>query len=137
MTKKNKSKRNKEQDYFPSLYMMQDDYPVNKYGGFSMPSQQMNFNSGSFWSNPSLGQNLSQNPTLGLGQNSIYNLGQNNIPSGSSVKGSNLGSNLVNTMIGAGMGFLGNIGGNLISGGKNSGIGSTIGSLGNTIGGTK
>ena len=32
MTKKNKSKRNKKQEDFPSLYMMQDDYPVNKYG---------------------------------------------------------------------------------------------------------
>ena len=134
MTKKNKSKRNKEQDYFPSLYMMQDDYPVNKYGGFSMPSQQMNFNSGSFWSNPSLGQNLSQNPTLGLGQNSIYNLGQNNIPSGSSVKGSNLGSSLVNTLVGAGMGAVGNIGNSLISGGKSTDVGNTIGSLGSTVG---
>ena len=86
MTKKNKSKRNKRQDDFPSLYMMQDDYPINKYDGLTMPSQQMNFNSGSFWENPT---------SLGLGQNSIYNLGQNNIPklskpSGSDVKG-NLG----------------------------------------------
>ena len=41
MTNKNKSKRNKEQDYFPSLYMMQDDYPVNKYDGLSMPTQNI------------------------------------------------------------------------------------------------
>lgn len=77
MTKKNKSKRNKIQEDFPSLYMIQDDYP-----------------------------------------NTFDN-----------------GGNLKDTLLGAGMGAIGNVGGNLISGGKSTGFGNTIGSLGNTIGG--
>ena len=77
MTKKNKSKRNKIQENFSSLYMIQDDYP-----------------------------------------NTFDN-----------------GGNLKDTLLGAGMGAIGNVGGNLISGGKSTGFGNTIGSLGNTIGG--
>lgn len=132
--KRNNKTHKFKKDQLTYLDLLQNNYPYNSYDGWTMPTQQMQFNSGSFWQNPSLGQNLSQNTTLGLGQNNMYNLGQNNTPK-LSTKKSNLMSGLGQAALGAGMGFLGNTGGNLISGGKNSGIGNTIGSLGNTIGG--
>ena len=132
--KKNNKTSKSKKDQLTYLDLLQNNYPYNSYEGWTMPTQQMQFNSGSFWQNPSLGQNLSQNTTLGLGQNNMYNLGQNNTPI-LSTKKSNLMSGLDNTALGVGAGIAGNIGGNLIAGGKSSGIGSTIGSLGNTIGG--
>ena len=132
--KRNNKTHKSKKDQLTYLDLLQNNYPYNSYEGWTMPTQQMQFNSGSFWQNPSLGQNLSQNTTLGLGQNSMYNLGQNNTPI-LSTKKSNLMSGLGNTALGVGAGIAGNIGGNLIAGGKSSGIGSTIGSLGNTIGG--
>ena len=132
--KRNNKTHKSKKDQLTYLDLLQNNYPYNSYEGWTMPTQQMQFNSGSFWQNPSLGQNLSQNTTLGLGYNSMYNLGQNNTPI-LSTKKSNLMSGLGNTALGVGAGIAGNIGGNLIAGGKSSGIGSTIGSLGNTIGG--
>lgn len=132
--KRNNKTHKFKKDQLTYLDLLQNNYPYNSYDGWTMPTQQMQFNSGSFWQNPSLGQNLSQNTTLGLGQNNMYNLGQNNTPKLTSSK-SNLMSGLGQAALGAGIGFLGNTGGNLIAGGKNSGIGNTIGSLGNTIGG--
>lgn len=132
--KRNNKTHKSKKDQLTYLDLLQNNYPYNSYDGWTMPTQQMQFNSGSFWQTPSLGQNLSQNTNLGLGQNSMYNLGQNNTPK-LSTKKSNLMSGLGSTALGAGIGFLGNTGGNLIAGGKNSGIGNTIGSLGNTIGG--
>ena len=132
--KRNNKIHKSKKDQLTYLDLLQNNYPYNSYDGWTMPTQQMQFNSSSFWQNPSLGQNLSQNTTLGLGQNSMYNLGQNNTPK-LSTKKSNLMSGLGSTALGAGAGIVGNVGGNLIAGGKNSGIGNTIGSLGNTIGG--
>ena len=132
--KRNNKTHKSKKDQLTYLDLLQNNYPYNSYEGWTMPTQQMQFNSGSFWQNPTLGQNLSQNTTLGLGYNSMYNLGQNNTPI-LSTKKSNLMSGLGNTALGVGAGIAGNIGGNLIAGGKSSGIGSTIGSLGNTIGG--
>ena len=132
--KRNNKIHKSKKDQLTYLDLLQNNYPYNSYDGWTMPTQQMQFNSGSFWQNPSLGQNLSQNTTLGLGQNNMYNLGQNNTPKLTSSK-SNLMSGLGSTALGAGAGIVGNVGGNLIARGKNSGIGNTIGSLGNTIGG--
>ena len=132
--KRNNKIHKSKKDQLTYLDLLQNNYPYNSYDGWTMPTQQMQFNSGSFWQNPSLGQNLSYNTTLGLGQNNMYNLGQNNTPK-LSTKKSNLMSGLGSTALGAGAGIVGNVGGNLIAGGKNSGIGNTIGSLGNTIGG--
>ena len=132
--KRNNKIHKSKKDQLTYLDLLQNNYPYNSYDGWTMPTQQMQFNSGSFWQNPSLGQNLSQNTNLGLGQNSMYNLGQNNTPKLTSSK-SNLMSGLGSTALGVGAGIVGNVGGNLIAGGKNSGIGNTIGSLGNTIGG--
>ena len=132
--KRNNKIHKSKKDQLTYLDLLQNNYPYNSYDGWTMPTQQMQFNSGSFWQNPSLGQNLSQNTTLGLGQNNMYNLGQNNTPKLTSSK-SNLMSGLGSTALGVGAGIVGNVGGNLIAGGKNSGIGNTIGSLGNTIGG--
>ena len=132
--KRNNKTHKSKKDQLTYLDLLQNNYPHNSYDGWTMPTQQMQFNSGSFWQNPSLGQNLSQNTTLGLGQNSMYNLGQNNTPKLSATPKSNFMSGLGEAALGAGIGFLGNAGGNLIAGGKSSGIGNTIGSLGNTIG---
>ena len=132
--KRNNKIHKSKKDQLTYLDLLQNNYPYNSYDGWTMPTQQMQFNSGSFWQNPSLGQNLSYNTTLGLGQNNMYNLGQNNTPKLTSSK-SNLMSGLGSTALGVGAGIVGNVGGNLIAGGKNSGIGNTIGSLGNTIGG--
>ena len=132
--KRNNKAHKFKKDQLTYLDLLQNNYPYNSYEGWTMPTQQMQFNSGSFWQNPSLGQNLSQNTTLGLGQNSMYNLGQNNTPKLSATPKSNFMSGLGEAALGAGIGFLGNAGGNLIAGGKSSGIGNTIGSLGNTIG---
>ena len=132
--KRNNKTHKFKKDQLTYLDLLQNNYPYNSYDGWTMPTQQMQFNSSSFWQNPSLGQNLSYNTTLGLGQNNMYNLGQNNTPK-LSTKKSNLMSGLGSTALGAGAGIVGNVGGNLIAGGKNSGIGNTIGSLGNTIGG--
>lgn len=132
--KRNNKIYKSKKDQLTYLDLLQNNYPHNSYDGWTMPTQQMQFNSGSFWQNPTLGQNLSQNTTLGLGQNSMYNLGQNNTPKLSATPKSNLMSGLGEAALGAGIGFLGNAGGNLIAGGKSSGIGNTIGSLGNTIG---
>lgn len=133
--KRNNKTHKSKKDQLTYLDLLQNNYPYNSYGGGTMPTQQMQFNSGSFWQNPTLGQNLSQNTTLGLGQNNMYNLGQNNTPKLSDTPKSNLMSGLGNTALGMGAGIVGNLGGNLIAGGKSSGIGNTIGSLGNTIGG--
>ena len=132
--KRNNKTHKSKKDQLTYLDLLQNNNPHNSYDGWTMPTQQMQFNSGSFWQNPSLGQNLSQNTTLGLGQNSMYNLGQNNTPKLSATPKSNFMSGLGEAALGAGIGFLGNAGGNLIAGGKSSGIGNTIGSLGNTIG---
>ena len=132
--KRNNKTHKSKKDQLTYLDLLQNNYPYNSYDGWTMPTQQMQFNSGSFWQNPSLGQNLSQNTTLGLDQNSMYNLGQNNTPKLSATPKSNFMSGLREAALGAGIGFLGNMGGNLIAGGKSSGIGNTIGSLGNTIG---
>ena len=132
--KRNNKTHKFKKDQLTYLDLLQNNYPYNSYDGWTMPTQQMQFNSGSFWQNPSLGQSLSQNTTLGLGQNNMYNLGQNNTPKLTSSK-SNLMSSLGNTALGMGAGIVGNLGGSLLSGGKQSGIGNTIGSLGNTIGG--
>ena len=132
--KRNNKTHKSKKDQLTYLDLLQNNNPHNSYDGWTMPTQQMQFNSGSFWQNPTLGQNLSQNTTLGLGQNSMYNLGQNNTPKLSATPKSNLMSGLGEAALGAGIGFLGNAGGNLIAGGKSSGIGNTIGSLGNTIG---
>ena len=132
--KRNNKIHKSKKDQLTYLDLLQNNYPYNSYDGWTMPTQQMQFNSGSFWQNPSLGQNLSYNTTLGLGQNNMYNLGQNNTPKLTSSK-SNLMSGLGSTALGVGAGIVGNVGGNLIARGKNSGIGNTIGSLGNTIGG--
>ena len=132
--KRNNKTHKSKKDQLTYLDLLQNNYPYNSYDGWTMPTQQMQFNSGSFWQNPTLGQNLSQNTTLGLGQNSMYNLGQNNTPKLSATPKSNFMSGLGEAALGAVIGFLGNMGGNLIAGGKSSGIGNTIGSLGNTIG---
>ena len=133
--KRNNKTHKSKKDQLTYLDLLQNNNPHNSYDGWTMPTQQMQFNSGSFWQTPTLGQNLSQNTTLGLGQNSMYNLGQNNTPKLSATPKSNLMSGLGEAALGAGIGFLGNAGGNLIAGGKSSGIGNTIGSLGNTVGG--
>ena len=133
--KRNNTIHKSKKEQLTYLDLLQNNYPYNRYDGWAMPTQQMQFNSGSFWQTPTLGQNLSQNTTLGLGQNSMYNLGQNNTPKLSATPKSNLMSGLGQTALGIGAGIVGNLGGNLIAGGKSSGIGNTIGSLGNTIGG--
>ena len=132
--KRNNKTHKSKKDQLTYLDLLQNNNPHNSYDGWTMPTQQMQFNSGSFWQTPTLGQNLSQNTNLGLGQNSMYILGQNNTPKLSTTPKSNLMSGLGNTALGVGAGIVGNLGGNLIAGGKQSGIGSTIGSLGNTIG---
>ena len=132
--KRNNKTHKSKKDQLTYLDLLQNNNPHNSYDGWTMPTQQMQFNSGSFWQNPTLGQNLSQNTTLGLGQNSMYNLGQNNTPKLSATPKSNLMSGLGQAALGMGAGIVGNLGGNLIAGGKSSGIGNAIGSLGSTIG---
>ena len=61
--KRNNKTYKSKKDQLTYLDLLQNNYPHNSYGGWTMPTQQMQFNSGSFWQNPSLGQNLSQNTT--------------------------------------------------------------------------
>ena len=65
--KRNNKTHKFKKDQLTYLDLLQNNYPYNSYDVWTMPTQQMQFNSGSFWQNPSLGQNLSQNTTLGLG----------------------------------------------------------------------
>ena len=139
MTKKNKSKRNKGQDYFPSLYMMQDDYPVNKYDGLSMPTQNISQMAGNT-SSPQL-TGLQPNSyqaaakygtTPQLNKESLGSSFSENFKNMFSTEGLNV---LGNAAASVGAGALGTLGGNLISGGKSSGVGNAIGDVGGAIGG--
>ena len=115
MTKKNKSKRKIQDSIVPNIF--NGGGPINLS---NMYTQGMNL------SGPQL-------PQSGL-PSSYQTMTKYSSNPVSTTSGS-LGSTLVNTMIGAGMGAMGTIGGNLISGGKSSGVGNTIGSLGSTVGG--
>lgn len=127
--KRNNKTHKSKKDQLTYLDLLQNDYPYNSYDGWTMPTQQMQFNSGSFWQNPSLGQNLSQNTTLGLGQNNMYNLGQNNTPKLSMPSSSSSGKSLIGNSslapvygAAAGMGF--DTVDNLLAGGKKTGLGT-------------
>ena len=137
MAKKNKSKRNKEQDYFPSLYMMQDDYPVNKYDGMTMPTQNIQMAGNT--SSPQLTGLQPDSYQAGVKYGTTPQLNKESLGSSFSENFKNMFSTeglnvLGNAAASVGAGALGTLGGNLIAGGKSSGIGHTIGSLGNTIG---
>lgn len=139
MTKKNKSKRNKEQDYFPSLYMMQDDYPVNKYDGLSMPTQNISQMAGNTSSpqltglQPDSYQAVAKyGTTPQLNKESLGSSFSENFKNMFSTEGLNV---LGNAAASVGAGALGTLGGNLISGGKSSGVGNAIGDVGGAIGG--
>ena len=143
MTKKNKSKRNKEQDYFPSLYIMQDDYPVNKYDGLSMPTQNMSQIATRNTGNTSSPQLTGLQPnsyqaaakygtTPQLNKESLGSSFSENFKNMFSTEGLNV---LGNAAASVGAGALGTLGGNLISGGKSSGVGNAIGDVGGAIGG--
>ena len=137
MAKKNKSKRNKEQDYFPSLYMMQDDYPVNKYDGMTMPTQNIQMAGNT--SSPQLTGLQPDSYQAGVKYGTTPQLNKESLGSSFSENFKNMFSTeglnvLGNAAASVGAGALGTLGGNLIAGGKSSGIGNTIGSLGNTIG---
>ena len=143
MTKKNKSKRNKEQDYFPSLYMMQDDYPVNKYDGLSMPTQNISQIATRNTGNTSSPQLTGLQPNScqaaakygtapQLNKESLGSSFSENFKNMFSTEGLNV---LGNAAASVGAGALGTLGGNLISGGKSSGVGNAIGDVGGAIGG--
>ena len=139
MTKKNKSKRNKEQDYFPSLYIMQDDYPVNKYDGLSMPTQNISQMAGNTSSpqltglQPNSYQAAAKYGTAPqLNKESLGSSFSENFKNMFSTEGLNV---LGNAAASVGAGALGTLGGNLISGGKSSGVGNAIGDVGGAIGG--
>lgn len=137
MAKKNKSKRNKEQDYFPSLYMMQDDYPVNKYDGMTMPTQNIQMAGNT--SSPQLTGLQPDSYQAGVKYGTTPQLNKESLGSSFSENFKNMFSTeglnvLGNAAASVGAGALGTLGGNLMSGGKSSGVGNAIGSLGNTIG---
>ena len=124
MTNKNKSKRNKEQDYFPSLYMMQDDYPVNKYDGLSMPTQNISQMASQMAGNTSSPQLTGLQPnsyqavakygtTPQLNKESLGSSFSENFKNMFSTEGLNV---LGNAAASVGAGALGTLGGNLISG---------------------
>ena len=136
--KRNNKIHKSKKDQLTYLDLLQNNYPYNSYDGWTMPTQQMQFNSSSFWQNPSLGQNLSQNTNLGLGQNSMYNLGQNNtsklsIPSSSSSGKGLIGNSSLAPVYGAaaGMGF--DTVDNLLAGGKKTGLGTGAVNAGATL----
>ena len=136
--KRNNKIHKSKKDQLTYLDLLQNNYPYNSYDGWTMPTQQMQFNSGSFWQNPSLGQNLSQNTTLGLGQNSMYNLGQNNTPKLSMSSSSSSGKGLIGNSslapvygAAAGMGF--DTVDNLLAGGKKTGLGTGAVNAGATL----
>lgn len=137
MAKKNKSKRNKEQDYFPSLYMMQDDYPVNKYDGMTMPTQNIQMAGNT--SSPQLTGLQPDSYQAGVKYGTTPQLNKESLGSSFSENFKNMFSTeglnvLGNAAASVGAGALGTLGGNLMSGGKSSGVGNAIGSLGSTIG---
>ena len=143
MTNKNKSKRNKGQDYFPSLYIMQDDYPVNKYDGLSMPTQNISQIATRNTGNTSSPQLTGLQPdsyqaaakygtTPQLNKESLGSSFSENFKNMFSTEGLNV---LGNAAASVGAGALGTLGGNLISGGKSSGVGNAIGDVGGAIGG--
>ena len=139
MTNKNKSKRNKEQDYFPSLYIMQDDYPVNKYDGLSMPTQNISQMAGNTSSpqltglQPNSYQAAAKYGTAPqLNKESLGSSFSENFKNMFSTEGLNV---LGNAAASVGAGALGTLGGNLVSGGKSSGVGNAIGDVGGAIGG--
>ena len=143
MTNKNKSKRNKEQDYFPSLYIMQDNYPVNKYDGLSMPTQNMSQIATRNAGNTSSPQLTGLQPnsyqaaakygtTPQLNKESLGSSFSENFKNMFSTEGLNV---LGNAAASVGAEALGTLGGNLISGGKSSGVGNAIGDVGGAIGG--
>ena len=136
--KRNNKIHKSKKDQLTYLDLLQNNYPYNSYDGWTMPTQQMQFNSGSFWQNPTLGQNLSQNTTLGLGQNSMYNLGQNNTPKLSMSSSSSSGKGLIGNSslapvygAAAGMGF--DTVDNLLAGGKKTGLGTGAVNAGATL----
>ena len=136
--KRNNKTHKSKKDQLTYLDLLQNNYPYNSYGGWTMPTQQMQFNSGSFWQNPSLGQNLSQNTTLGLGQNNMYNLGQNNTPKLSMPSSSSSGKGLIGNSslapvygAAAGMGF--DTVDTLLAGGKKTGLGTGAVNAGATL----
>ena len=136
--KRNNKTHKFKKDQLTYLDLLQNNYPYNSYDGWTMPTQQMQFNSGSFWQNPTLGQNLSQNTTLGLGQNSMYNLGQNNTPKLSMSSSSSSGKGLIGNSslapvygAAAGMGF--DTVDTLLAGGKKTGLGTGAVNAGATL----
>ena len=136
--KRNNKTHKFKKDQLTYLDLLQNNYPYNSYDGWTMPTQQMQFNSGSFWQNPTLGQNLSQNTTLGLGQNSMYNLGQNNTPKLSMSSSSSSGKGLIGNSslapvygAAAGMGF--DTVDNLLADGKKTGLGTGAVNAGATL----
>lgn len=136
--KRNNKTHKSKKDQLTYLDLLQNNYPYNSYDGWTMPTQQMQFNSGSFWQTPSLGQNLSQNTTLGLGQNNMYNLGQNNTPTLSMPSSSSSGKGLIGNSslapvygAAAGMGF--DTVDTLLAGGKKTGLGTGAVNAGATL----
>lgn len=136
--KRNNKTHKSKKDQLTYLDLLQNNYPYNSYDGWTMPTQQMQFNSGSFWQNPTLGQNLSQNTTLGLGQNNMYNLGQNNTPKLSMPSSSSSGKGLIGNSslapaygAAAGMGF--DTVDTLLAGGKKTSLGTGAVNAGATL----
>lgn len=110
---------------------------MNKYNNTNW---QMPLNSGSFWGNPTLGQDLG---TLSNIQNNVPQLTSPQVsPQISGTTGKKSLTDKINNMgelgqmaLMSGAGITGNVLGNALAGGKTSGVGNTIGTIGSSLGG--
>ena len=110
---------------------------MNEYNSYNW---QMPLNSGSFWGNPTLGQNLG---TLSNIQNNVPQLTPPQVsPQIPVTTGKKSLTDKINNMgelgqmaLMSGAGITGNVLGNALAGGKTSGVGNTIGTIGSSLGG--
>lgn len=110
---------------------------MNKYNNTNW---QMPLNSGSFWGNPTLGQDLG---TLSNIQNNVPQLTPPQVsPQIPGTTGKKSLTDKINNMgelgqmaLMSGAGITGNVLGNALAGGKTSGVGNTIGTIGSSLGG--
>ena len=147
MTKQNirnrKINNRSRKDQLPYLDLLYDnyqtDYPVNKYDGLSMPTQNISQMAGNTSSpqltglQPNSYQAAAKYGTVPqLNKESLGSSFSENFKNMFSTEGLNV---LGNAAASVGAGALGTLGGNLISGGKSSGVGNAIGDVGGAIGG--
>ena len=110
---------------------------MNEYNSYNW---KMPLNSGSFWGNPTLGQNLG---TLSNIQNNVPQLTPPQVsPQIPVTTGKKSLTDKINNMgelgqmaLMSGAGITGNVLGNALAGGKTSGVGNTIGTIGSSLGG--